>query len=554
MKWLSKHKDLLLLQLFFILVSLLAVRVFWNTGFPYTHDGENHLARFANYFVAIREGQWPPRFAPSLFSGYGFPVFVYNYPLANILAVPFMALKVHPEKIFAFQAFLALYIMTASCWYFLRKKFSPTASWLGTLSVVFSSAVQSNLFFRGNIGELWAMSLVLACFALWSWRKNSYRITNILLPFLLAAFFLSHNVLAVFFSPFLLIWQLLSSQKNEWKVLLRAWTVAMGLSVWFWIPALAEMSYVVLGSDELAQQAALHALTFQQIFLSPLRFGFSREGVIDNFGWGLGLSSIAMSWLGFVLLFTRGAQWKNIWPKHKELFFFVILFALSIFMSSTASTFVWESAPVVSLMQFPWRWLSFATLSLPYLMAFVYSQSNRWGRRVLLFLMLLGVGFMAQLEPADRFHKEALSYRQFPHATLTRNENRPKTLTSNALPTWEPGPEVIQGTAQNVQVIAWNGSYHEYTIQPQTDLLVREKTVFFPGWRTEVNGQKVEPFFDDQTLGLIAYKIASQEGEVKVITSFSERTPDRVVAELISALTFFAFVFWCVWNWKRDEA
>jgi hypothetical protein len=59
-----------------------------NPKVPDTHDGENHIARFANYVAAAKDGQWPPRWAPYVLNGLGYPVFNYNYPVANILAVP----------------------------------------------------------------------------------------------------------------------------------------------------------------------------------------------------------------------------------------------------------------------------------------------------------------------------------------------------------------------------------------------------------------------------------------------------------------------------------
>ncbi len=42
-----------------IILTLIIIKPYFHAGFPYTHDGENHLARFANYKVAVREGQIP---------------------------------------------------------------------------------------------------------------------------------------------------------------------------------------------------------------------------------------------------------------------------------------------------------------------------------------------------------------------------------------------------------------------------------------------------------------------------------------------------------------
>src|SRR5258708_2749738 len=87
-----------ILLIFFL--SLFITRIYFHSGFPYTHDGENHLARFANYALAIREIQFPPRFAPNLFNHYGYPVFNFNYPLANILSLPFTFARFNYELTF----------------------------------------------------------------------------------------------------------------------------------------------------------------------------------------------------------------------------------------------------------------------------------------------------------------------------------------------------------------------------------------------------------------------------------------------------------------------
>lgn len=550
--WKKIHHPLILRLALLFVLGFVATRVFWQGAFPYTHDGENHLARFANYFVALREGQFPPRFAPHLFAGYGFPVFHYNYPLANIFAVPFMVLKMNPEVIYALQSLGAVFVLASSWFFFLRRRFSESASWLGVIAITFSSVIQSNLFYRGNIGELWAMALASLWLLVWERRGKRSSLTQMVLQsIVLALFFLSHNVIAVFLSPFLLLWQGITAEdkKDFWGGVL-AWVLAGGLVAWFWLPAVFELSLVVLGDDSLASQATQHTLSLGQMFISPLRFGFSRMGPLDNLGWGWGVSILTILWMGVgQALRTDWFYWKpEYWDKEKRMrLFFIGLFALGSFMSSSLSAFLWESVPMLSMMQFPWRWLSFSLLAVPYLTALVFSQSGRIGRKLLLFAFFVWFFMLARLSPADRFHKDTLSYRVFPHTSLTRNEDRPKTFTSETLPGWQPGPEIIEGEADQLKVLRWTGSVHEYTLQPKQDTLVRENTVYFPGWETRVGGKKVEQVFIASTGGLIAYNIPAQEGEVTVKTSFTGRTPIRLFSEvlfLVSFVTLFGLVFW----------
>lgn len=551
--WKKMHHPLIIRFAVLLVLSFVATRVFWQGAFPYTHDGENHLARFANYFVALREGQFPPRFAPHLFAGYGFPVFQYNYPLANIFAVPFMALKMNPEVVYAVQAFSAVFVMASSWFFFLRRRFSQSASWLGVVAITFSSVIQSNLFYRGNIGELWAIALVSLWLLVWEARGKARPLTQtVLLSVIVAFFLLSHNVLAVFLSPFLLLWQgITAKNKSDIWTAVASWVLAIGLVAWFWLPAVFELSLVVLGDDSLATQASQHALGLGQIFLSPLRFGFSRAGELDNLGWGWGVPILAVLWLGLgQVLRAEWFAWKPEYlDREKRIkLFFVSLFVLGCFMSSTLSTLLWESVPLLAMMQFPWRWLSFSLLAVPYLVALVFSQSGDLGRKFLLFTFFVWFFMLARLSPADRFHKDTLSYRVFPHTSLTRNENRPKTFTSETLPGWEPGPEILEGEASNVNVLRWTGSVHEYTLQPKQDLVVREKTVFFPGWETRVGTERAEQIFTSATGGLVAYNIPAQDGEVRVKTSFTQRTPIRMFSEVIFLVSFVTALGVLLWE------
>ncbi len=83
------------LFIFFALLTFVLTKSLFHSGVPVTHDGNNHLVRFANYYIAVKEMQIPPRLAPNLVNRYGYPVFNYNYPLANIISLPFSILGFH---------------------------------------------------------------------------------------------------------------------------------------------------------------------------------------------------------------------------------------------------------------------------------------------------------------------------------------------------------------------------------------------------------------------------------------------------------------------------
>src|SRR3989344_3894120 len=69
-----------------LLIQFLFLLPLFTHPFYQSHDGELHLARFAAYITAIKDGHIPPRWAGNLSYGYGAPVLNFFAPLAGYLA------------------------------------------------------------------------------------------------------------------------------------------------------------------------------------------------------------------------------------------------------------------------------------------------------------------------------------------------------------------------------------------------------------------------------------------------------------------------------------
>jgi len=68
-----------------VILSIFALKSLAIPGFYTSHDGETHTARTAQYYQALKDHQFPPRFAESLYNGLGSPIFVYIYPIHYLL-------------------------------------------------------------------------------------------------------------------------------------------------------------------------------------------------------------------------------------------------------------------------------------------------------------------------------------------------------------------------------------------------------------------------------------------------------------------------------------
>lgn len=147
---------LLIWPLFLVTISLLVLKLLLTKRLTYTDDGKLHAARIANYYLAIKQGQLPPRWAPNLDSGYGSPVLNFTYPLPYMLgALIYMALPT--TLVLALNLSLILLILTGALGtYFLAKKFA-LAGWQSLLAaLLYTSAPYTliNIFSRTALGEI----------------------------------------------------------------------------------------------------------------------------------------------------------------------------------------------------------------------------------------------------------------------------------------------------------------------------------------------------------------------------------------------------------------
>ena len=267
---------------------------YMRLGLPVTHDGENHVARFAQYYLALRQGQVPPRLGPTLENGYGYPVFNFNYPLSNILSVPLIAVRLHPELVFKILA-VGYVCLGAWSWWQWQKARGMKRAALGwsTLAYVWAPYLYNSIWYRGNIGEIAAWALVpLVAWQIercredkaWAWST---------LTISLAAFCLCHNIFVMLMIPCLFGYALVRmrgmTEKKRFGQLLGAFGLAVAVTLWFWLPALVEKKLTVLDGAGLNQEYLLHFPTLSQLLSFNYSGGLSYPGRIDGLSLGAGL-------------------------------------------------------------------------------------------------------------------------------------------------------------------------------------------------------------------------------------------------------------------------
>lgn len=534
-----------------LFLSLLVSVDYLRPGFPYTHDGENHLARFANYKIALKEGQFPPRLAPNLLNHYGYPVFNYNYPLANILSLPFSLLGINYEATFKTLLVLSLIFGGVGVIKWLRSlTLIDQENKLGlifALGVYYSSNYLINMvLFRGNIGEVLAFALFPWVLF---WLKN--KTFSPVFIVIWVAFLLSHNLMAFFGSIIcLIIW--LFEYKKHLKVLKQEvlfFGLIFALSSWFWWPAVLELNLVAAGHSQLVTLATEHFPTLKELLFAPLQFGFSYPGSVDSLGFSLGAAQWLVVVASVLVSFLGNKKARLTFPRK-----FLSLFGLMIFLELPISLFFWRIIPILSLLQFPWRLSFFASILLLPLASWVFFHSSKQVRWLLLIVLFSQIIIQLKLVPLKYFHKSETEYDLFPQTTTTDNENMPEGFKYLLFGDWQPTPQILEG-AGKIEVNSWTGSSRNYQLNLSQESLIVEPTVNFLGWQTQVavdagKTKVIEYLNNEEIQGRLAYKLPA--GQWLVQTKFTQNTLPRIVGNGLSLLGVVLFFIY-TYKWRQNR-
>ncbi|NCS97955.1 MAG: hypothetical protein GW762_05180 [Candidatus Pacebacteria bacterium] len=550
-----KKSGLLKIGLLLLGFTFFVARFYVAPQFPYTHDGENHLARFANYKIAVRELQIPPRIAPVLHNHFGYPVFNYNYPLANILSLPFSFAKVSYETTFSILVLSGLFggsigVFSWSGFFTSKREIRVFTAlvWLTTPYVV------SLLAYRGNIGEILAYALLPWMFTLIHWlnlKKSGRQL--VLMGAAVAAFLLSHNITVVFAVPFLFVYAAIVFRKQlaSWKRAALVGSIALGATLWFWLPALTEMNATVIGQTDNQREYTQHFVTLKELFSAPQQFGYSLIGTIDSLGFKIGFTSMVLPMLTLILSLVLSIKNSKTKEAKKWLLSLFVSFSalLALFMQLDSSQAIWRTLPFMRFMQFPWRWaLFFFTFSVP-LAATLLGRISKKIFIVLSVVWLFSIVPLVKLAPADTFTKKNVDYENFTLTTSTQNENMAKDFTYSAIGSWAPSAITLtKNTDTTLLTQLWTGREHVYTVATTEDITIVEPVMYFPGWETRVNGTLVEYTNSDEIKGRVAFTLAP--GEYAIATEFTQRTWPRLIGNAAFFITLFV-VFYLGLGYKK---
>ena len=497
--------------------SLFIVRWLFVPGFLPTHDGEYHLIRFYEFGRMVASGYLIPRWAPGLNSGYGVPIFNFHYPFPNYLAYAFHAFGWSLADAFRFTIAAGYLLASISSYIWLRRYVRDSAACAATLMGALVPYWFVDIFVRGSVGEVLAIGLSLLAFAAIAWERRG------VVTLAVTGLILSHNIIAIIFLPILFIYALLVSRRlTGWIVL------GIGISVYFWLPALVEAQYV-LGLNTVS--FVDHFPDLAQLLIPSWGTGFSGSTYSrGEMSYQIGIMPIVVLFISTILfLFNR-------WRSNRRLAgFFLLVWLISIIFMLPATIPIWKSVPYMANIQYPWRLLSVGIPAVSFLSAHLFA---RWDRTWILFIVVAFSYFLVfpytkpvLYEPrSDDYY---LSRREFSDGTSSLGNSFVTRWMS-----WQPNrPEKRMEILSGVGSVAVK--YNDVITlagdaRLTTEGMVRIHIAYYPGWRVIVDGENVPVKPDSR--GMMTVPIA--KGNHRVVVHFTE-TPFRFVADMFSVVCLF---------------
>jgi hypothetical protein len=535
------------------------------------HD-DTQAARIQQMAVNIKSGHIPPRLAPTLSYGLGFPVFNFYAPFSYQLTTGLHLIGLSVPMALKLSFFLSVVLSFVTMFLLLQTSFGFLPSLLG--GVVYSSSLwfAVEIFVRGNLAECWF--LVLFPFTLFLFILNACRQSKYLMAFsaFVTAFTLTaHNVFSllafVIFSLFIL---LLKNKKRNFFIL----ALGLLLSSYFLIPALSELSLTYAAQNAQRTRYEDHFLCANQIWSSPKwEYSGSTKGCDDDgMPFTLGKIHIILGTFGaslFLFDFIKNKTKKSV--SRQISLFILALTALSLFLTTYQSAIIWRVlSPVLSLFQFPWRFLLFGSFGLAYFAAYLFNKMELKNKRVAGTLAVIAVSLLL-FTSAKFFSKPWLmSYDEYTSAYMSENyisrtvaynvaEYLPRTADYNYWRSFDsqihPGKDLLVGVTQNAPVethdtssltIIKNGPFSKtVSINKPSEVIINIH--YIPFWEITVNKkQRIPSKFDSLGRPIITL---SQPSTVSV--AFKE-TIVETISNIISlaALTVLGCIVFYkpLWN------
>ena len=518
-----------------IALSLIALWPFFKKGYFESHDGEWMVIRFTAFHQALASGQFPVRFVDRLNNNYGYPVLNFLYPLPFYLAeIPKTLGFGFVDSIKLIFIFSSVSSVVAMFWA-LSIVFNKKSSLAGAILYLFVPYRFVDLYVRGSFGENLAFLFIpLVTGSIFKIAKGE-KIFIPLLSLSSASLILSHNVIAILFLPFFIIFSLLVAQKAKVEIF-KSFILGALTAVFFWLPAIYDLKFVRLSQIKVSEIPD-HLVTLFKIIIPSWGYGpspNSSEGLSTQIGIVPAVIAVSCP----ILILTKRA-------KEKVVILQVIVVLIAILLMIKPALPFWQNVPYTDVIQFPWRMLSLVVFAQSFLAAYLINISPQ--RNLIAFLAVAAavISTITYTKPQTFVDRGDDYYATNEDTTTVRDEylpiwvkEKPKTRADQKIQ--------LKGSGEIIRTEIKSAKYYAH-INADKDTTVQINTIYFPNWKVKVDDKAV-PIDYQNEFGLMTFQLP--KGEHEVIIKYT-KSAVHLTSEIISLVTLMVIGAYSYFLWRK---
>lgn len=521
-----------------LFISLLLCTSLLRTGAFESGDFNIHLYRSIAFYDALKEGVFMPSWAKDLNATYGYPLFIFNYPLPYYIICFFHWIG------FSFIASMKLFlganiVFSGIGMYFLSKKLfnSSLASFTASIFYLFAPYHLIDIHFKGAIGEVLFFTLLpLSFLCMYNLYNKNSPFSQITAGIAFAFLILSHVAIALFTAAFFLCYFIFISWKKQKKVpfyMLFAFVLAAIISMYSWITPFILSQYTFLTKMTVG---TVYFPTISDLLFSPWRLGFLFQGPQGEISYVIGYIHIFV--VGVALFFSIMKPTKV----NDNQLFWLLSFFVFLFLILPFSKFVWELLPLIKTVG-----------SHRLLILLVFCNSIIAGsitlyikKKTIIYLLVLLAILSTILNWGHRRVIPAINDANLIANVPLSTSHGEAHFYANSKWVEESSPWFSVVPKKHLEIISGKGEIteikrtsheHRYRVTAYTPLTLRENTLYFPGWSGKDQEGIIDIYPDNK--GIISLHV--DKGYHELFVTYKD-IPLFYFIKVLSALSFLLSV------------
>lgn len=513
-----------------VAIFLLSFLITWPLFIKgyFSHHDDLQVMRIFEMRKCLVDLQIPCRWVPDMGYGYGYPLFNFYAPLAYYLGAIFSFVigYIGAAKLIFF---LPLVLGGAGMYFLARELFGEIPGFVAGVLYLFAPYRALDAYVRGAVGESMALSLLpLVFYFFLKLSKGGNRKLFLISTITMFLFLVSHNIMTLIFTPLIILWIVIVNWQNKWKglkVSLLGLIISFFLASFFLLPAffekgLVQTDYLTQGELNFRAQFVKVSQLFWDI---SWRYGASSPQKEDTISYQIGWPQwwvVAAALVVFLM---------NLKDKKRNLFIFLILtFSFGVLMTHNKSAPIWERINILTFVQFPWRFLSYAIFSSSLLGAYFVSKLNKkWLGVASVFIVVLTIPFNWRYFRPQYFYKDVTDQSKLSGDSFVEQQ---KGALLDYLPKTAIEPKELPEQSKGFEKTS-NSWELQINSEKGEDVVV--PVFYFPGWVINY------PYSVNKS-GTITVSVP--EGQNLVIGKFTN-TPVRTLGNSLTLLGVVGLVY-----------